>query len=58
MLMQVYLSVTSSSHPCFIASDKEQHDSPLRNFHLCVYLLNICEAELTAVFTAAACQWI
>lgn len=40
--------------PCFIAPDKEQHDSPLRNFHLCVYLLNICEAKLTAIFTTAA----
>ncbi len=56
--MLACFSVTPSYHLCFIASDNEQLDSPLRNFHLCVYLLNICEAKLTAVFTVAACHSI
>jgi len=58
MLVQAYFTVTPSYSPCFIASDNEQHDCSLRNFHLCLHLLTICEAELTAVFTAAARQCI
>lgn len=56
--MQVYFSDNPSYHLRFIASDNKQLEFLAWDFHLDKYLLNICEAELTAVFTVAACQCI